>query len=58
VGWQKAIDELARIGECARGGSLMCLVHNVKKVLEGAVTMPGKYSKLIQEAMSGYREEQ
>ena len=42
--------------------SLMYLVHNVKKivkkVLEGAVTLPRKYSKLIQEAMSGYREEQ
>jgi transposase len=41
---------------------LMCLVHNVKKivkkVLEGTVHLPGKYSKLIEEAMLGYREEQ
>jgi hypothetical protein len=41
---------------------LMCLVHNVKKivkkVLQGAVTLPGRYSKLIEEAMPGYREEQ
>jgi transposase len=40
---------------------LMCLVHNVKKivkrVIEGAVHLPGKYSKLIEEAMLGYREE-
>ncbi|MCI2424644.1 transposase, partial [Candidatus Acetothermia bacterium] len=32
---------------------LMCLVHNVKKivkrVIEGAVHLPGKYSKLIEE---------
>jgi hypothetical protein len=45
-------------GEC----SLMCLVHNVKKivkkVLDGAVILPGKYSKPIQEAMLGYGEEQ
>jgi len=42
--------------------SLMCLVHNVKKivnkVLEGTVSLPGKYGKLIEEAMLGYREEQ
>ena len=42
--------------------SLMCLVHNVKKivkkVLDGTVSLPGKYSKLIEEAMLGYREEQ
>jgi hypothetical protein len=41
---------------------LMCLVHNVKKivkkVLEGTVTLPGKYSKLIEGAMLVYREEQ
>jgi len=47
----------------ARGEfSLMRLVHNVKKivkkVLEGAVSLPGKYSKLIEEAMLGYGEEQ
>ena len=40
---------------------LMCLVHNVKKsvkrVIEGAVHLPGKYSKRIEEAMLGYREE-
>jgi len=42
--------------------SLMCLVHNVKKivkkVLEGTVSLPGKYSKLIEETMLGYGEEQ
>lgn len=41
--------------------SLMCLVHNVKKivkkVLQGTVSLPGKYSKLIEEAMLGYRAE-
>ena len=41
---------------------LMCLVHNVKKivrkVLEGAVSLPGKYNKLIEEAVSGYRQKQ
>ncbi len=38
--------------------SLMCLVHNVKKivkkVLEGTVSLPGKYSKLIEEALPEY----
>ena len=29
----------------------------VKKVLEGAVHLPGKYSKLIEEAIPGYRED-
>lgn len=42
--------------------SLMCLVHNVKKivmkVLQGTVTLPGKYSRLIEEAVLGYRDEQ
>ena len=42
--------------------SLMCLVHNVKKiikrVLDGRVTLPGRYSKLIEGAMLGCREEQ
>ena len=42
--------------------SLLCLVHNVKKivkrVLDGTVSLPGKYSKLIEEALSGYREKQ
>jgi hypothetical protein len=41
---------------------LMCLVHNVKKivkkVLQGTITLPGRYSKLIEEAMPGYREDQ
>jgi hypothetical protein len=41
---------------------LMCLVHNVKKVVkkvfEGTVSLPRKYGKLIEEAMPGYREEQ
>jgi len=40
----------------------MCLVHNVKKivkkVLDGTVSLPSKYSKLIEEAMLGYKEEQ
>jgi transposase len=40
---------------------LMCLVHNVKKivkkVLDGTVSLPGRYSKLIEEAMPGYRED-
>ncbi len=40
--------------------SLMCLVHNVKeivnKVLDGTVSLPGKYSKLIEEGVLGYRE--
>ena len=41
---------------------LMCLVHNVKKivkkVLQGTITLPGSYSNLIEEAMPGYREDQ
>jgi len=40
----------------------MCLVHNVKKiarkVLEGTVSLSGKYNKLIEEAVLGYRQEQ
>jgi hypothetical protein len=40
----------------------MCLVHNVKKivkkVLQGTVNLPGKYSKLIEEAILGCREDQ
>ena len=42
--------------------SLLCLVHNVKKivkrVLDGTVTLPGKYDRLIEEAVLGYREKQ
>ena len=42
--------------------SLMCLVHNVKKivkrVLDGTVSLAGKHDKMIEEAMLGYREEQ
>jgi len=42
--------------------SLLCLVHNVKKivkrVLDGTVSLPGKYDKLIEEAVLGYREKQ
>ncbi len=42
--------------------SLMCLVHNVKRivkrVLDGTISLPGKYSKLIEEAVLGYGEEQ
>lgn len=41
--------------------SLMCLVHNVKKivkkVLDGRVSLPGEYDKLMGEAMPGYAEE-
>mgnify|MGYP006910673754 CR=1 FL=1 len=40
----------------------MCLVHNVKKIvkeaLEGTVNLPGKYSRLIEEAVLEYKEEQ
>lgn len=39
----------------------MCLVHKVKKivkrVLDGTVSLPGKYDKLIEEAVLAYREE-
>lgn len=39
---------------------LMCLVHNVKKivkrVLDGTVSLPGKYDRLIEETVLGYRE--
>jgi hypothetical protein len=39
---------------------LMCLVHNVKKiikrVLNGTVRLPGRYGKLIEEAVWVYRE--
>jgi len=42
--------------------SLMCLVHNVKKivkrVLDGTVRLPGKYNNLIEETVWAYREEQ
>jgi len=42
--------------------SLLCLVHNVKKivkrVLDGTVTLPGKYDRLIEDAVLGYREKQ
>ena len=42
--------------------SLMCLVHNVKKivkrVLDGTVSLPGKYDKLIEEAVLAHREKQ
>lgn len=41
---------------------LMCLVHNVKKIVkkvfQRAISLLGKYSKLIEGAMLGYREEQ
>jgi hypothetical protein len=40
----------------------MCFVHNVKKVvkkeLNSSVRLPGQYGKLMEEPMSGYREEQ
>ena len=42
--------------------SLLCLVHNVKKivkrVLDGTVSLPGKYDKLIEGVVLGYREKQ
>ena len=42
--------------------SLLCLVHNVKKivgkVLEGTVRLPGKYNKLIEETFFGNRQKQ
>jgi hypothetical protein len=38
----------------------MCLVHNVKKIVkkvfQSTLTLPGRYSDLIEEAMPGYRE--
>ena len=41
---------------------LMCLVYNVKKIvkkaLEGTVSLPGKYSRLIEKAMLEHKEEQ
>lgn len=49
------------LGKSAGKISLMCLVHNVKKlakrVLEDTVHLPGKYSKPIEVAILGYREE-
>ena len=40
---------------------LMCLVHNVKKivrkVLQGALTLSRKHSNLIEEAIPGYRKD-
>jgi len=40
---------------------LICLLHNVKKivknVLQGIVSLPGKYSKLIEETMPRYGAE-
>ena len=40
---------------------LMCLVHNVKKivkkVLESTLTLPRRYSNLSEEAMPGCRED-
>jgi len=42
--------------------SLICLVHNVKKivkrVLDGTVSLPGKYTNLIEEAMQRDRQEE
>ena len=41
--------------------SLLCLVHNVKKivkrVLDGTVSLPGKYERLIEEAVLGHNRE-
>jgi len=40
----------------------MCLVHNVKKivkkVLQATITLLGRYSKLIEDAIPGSTEEQ
>ena len=40
----------------------ICLVHNVKKIakkmLGGIVSLPERYSRLFEEAMPEYREEQ
>jgi hypothetical protein len=40
---------------------LMCLVHNVKKILkkviQGKITLIRRYSKLIKEAILGYKED-
>ena len=61
MGWQEAIDGFAWPGEGARGVFTNVLVHNVKKivkkVLEGTVSLPGKYSKPIEVAVLGYSEE-
>ncbi|MFC1982618.1 transposase [Chloroflexota bacterium] len=42
--------------------SLLCLVHNVKKivkrVLDGTVSLPGKYNRLIEGALLGYSKKQ
>lgn len=58
VGWQQAINELVFLDESARGCSLMCLVHNMKKivrkVLDGRVSLPDKYGQLIEGVMSGW----
>ena len=49
------------LGEGARGFLLIYLVYDVKKiikkVLNGTKSLPGKYSKLIGEAMLEYRKE-
>ena len=41
---------------------LMCLVHNVKKIVkrvfQGTLFLPRRYSNLIEEAMPGYRKDQ
>jgi len=49
--------DLRRLVKVRGEFSLMCLVHSVKKVLDGTVSLPRKYSKLIEEAMLEYREE-
>jgi hypothetical protein len=35
----------------------MCQVHNVKKMLLGAVILPGKWGKLLKETVLAYGEE-
>ena len=64
MGWQEAFDRLAWHSRGSRGvfanmPSAQCNVKRiVKRVLDGTVSLPGKYSKLIGEAVLGYREEQ
>ncbi len=58
---RKAMMSQRRLVKVRGEFSLMCLVHNVKKVVEGVlagtVNLPGKYSGLAGMAILGYREE-
>jgi len=64
IKWNGRKPSMDLCGSVKVGGefSLMCLVHNVKKIvkeaLEGTVNLPGKYSRLIEEAVLEYKEEQ